>query len=186
MTREDRLSGARTDAPRLDGVCVRPPIGLRCLKVRFISALLLIGLTHAGLPDDGAAQAVRGHLYDAETGEPVSNGTVALRGSLGTVVDRTASDSLGAFSLKAPRPGMYYLMATGLGYQPASTLQFDVGAEGATTVDVRLEPEPIELDSLEVEGERRRIIPHLPTPSMDHRLVSDFPEPLAKSSDVAV
>ena len=145
MTREDRLSGARIDAPRLDGVCIRPPIGLRYLKVRFITALLLLVLTQAGGPRTAVAQTVRGHLYDAETGEPVSNGTVALRGSLGTVVDRTASDSLGAFSLNAPRPGMYSLMATGLGYQPASTLQFDVGAEGATTVDVRLEPEPIML-----------------------------------------
>ena len=124
-------------------------------------SLSLLGLAQAGPSGEAYAQVVRGHLYDAETGEPVSNGVVALRGSLGTVLDRTASDSLGAFSLNAPRPGMYSLMATGLGYKSASTLQFDVGAEGTTTVDVRLEPEPIELDSLGVEGERRRIIPHL-------------------------
>ena len=99
-------------------------------------SLSLLGLAQAGPSGEAYAQVVRGHLYDAETGEPVSNGVVALRGSLGTVLDRTASDSLGAFSLNAPRPGMYSLMATGLGYKSASTLQFDVGAEGTTTVDV--------------------------------------------------
>ena len=104
----------------------------------------------------------------------MSNGTIALKGSLGTVVDRTAADSLGAFSLNAPRPGMYSLMATGLGYKSASTLQFDVGAEGTTTVDVRLEPEPIELDSLEVEGERRRIIPHLEKQGFYKRMDDGF------------
>jgi len=152
LTGEDRSSGSPTDAPRLEGVGIRPPIGLRNLKVPFFSALLLFGLTQAGVPRSAVAQTVRGHLYDAETGEPVSNGTIALKGSLGTVVDRTAADSLGAYSLNAPRPGRYSLLATALGYQSTSTLAFDVGAEGPTTFDIRLEPEPIELDSLGVEA----------------------------------
>ena len=125
-------------------------------------------------PGSGTAQVVQGRLMDAETGEPVSNGTVALRSGLGTVVTRTEADSVGAYSLTAPRPGMYSLMATALGYQPTSTLQFEVGAEGVTPVDVRLEPEPIELDSLNVEAERQRIIPHLEKQGFYKRMDDGF------------
>lgn len=135
-----------------------------------VSVLLLF----MSLPCSGAAQIVQGLLQDAETGEPVSNGTIALRSGLGTVVMRTEADSVGAYSLTAPRPGMYSLLATALGYQSTSTLQFEVGAEGVTTVDVRLEPEPIELDSLNVEAERQRIIPHLEKQGFYERMDEGF------------
>jgi len=125
-------------------------------------------------PNSVSAQVIQGHLYDTETGEPVINGTVVLLKDLGTVVARTEADSVGAYSLIAPGLGMYSLRATGLGYISTPTLQFDVGEEGSVTVNVYLHPEPIELDSLLVEAERQRILPHLETQGFYRRLEEGF------------
>ena len=127
------------------------------LRVR-VFLFLSLGLA---LPSSAAAQTVEGRILDAQTGEPVRAGVIRLRSSLGSVVNQTESDSLGAYALTAPSPGLYSLHVTALGYRSTPTLQFDVGWEAPTRIDVRLDPEPIELDSLAVKAEGRQIIPHL-------------------------
>jgi hypothetical protein len=98
------------------------------------------------------AQEVRGHLYDSETRGPVVNGTVALRDSLGAVVARTGSGEDGAFSVTAPHPGRFSLLAVGLGYRSAPSGEFVVEPGGEVTVDVFLSPKPIELPGFDIGG----------------------------------
>ncbi len=152
-------------------------VGLRqSCAVCAVSVLLL----SMSFPCSGAAQIIQGRLLDAETGEPIGSGIVTLRGHLGTEVARTGTDSLGAYSLTAPEPGLYTLLVEALGYRSTGTPQFDLGAEVSTTIDVQLSPEPIELDPLNVEGERQRIIPHLERQGFYKRVdegFGDFIEP---------
>jgi len=126
------------------------------------------------LPPSAAAQTVEGRILDAQTGEPIRAGVIRLRSSLGSVVNQTESDSLGAYSVTAPSLGLYSLHVTALGYRSTPTLQFDVGAGAPTSVDVLLEPEPIELDSLAVEAEGRRTIPHLERSGFYQRMDEGF------------
>jgi len=156
---------------------MRLPQGRQNLKSPYLFAagILLFG-TLPTLPASVGAQVVNGRLFDAETGDPVINGTVALRVDFRTVVATAGADSLGAYSLTAPGPGMYSLLVTGLGYELTSTIQFDVSEEGPTDIDVHLYPEPIEVDSLAVEAERRRIIPHLEQQGFYERMDEGFGE----------
>jgi hypothetical protein len=101
---------------------------------------------------NAAAQTVRGHLHDAETGAAVINGTVALRDGLGAVVARTATDEEGRFVLTVPGPGRFSLHAAGLGYRSAPSDQFVVGEGDEATIDLSLSPEPIPVPGFDVGG----------------------------------
>ena len=80
------------------------------------------------------AQAVRGHLIDLETAEPVLSGAVTVIAGeerLGT----TETDEDGFFFLPLERPGIYRLEARRLGY--ASTLSQEFRVIRGDTVSVR-------------------------------------------------
>ena len=115
-------------------------------------ALFVLAAAHAGLPDIATGQTVRGHLFDNETRHAVVNGSVALRDTLGTLVARTGTDEDGAFVLKAPGPGTYSLLAVGMGYRSAPSGTFYVGQEGTVTMDVFLNPAPLEIPGIDVGG----------------------------------
>ena len=110
--------------------------------------ILCIGLPM--LPGSAGAQVVRGHLYDSETRRAVINGNVALRDSLGAVVARTGTDEEGAFMVNAPEPGLYSLLAVGLGYRSSPSGTFYLGAGEEVTVDLHLNPKPIEIPGFDV------------------------------------
>jgi hypothetical protein len=82
----------------------------------------------------------------------VVNGTVALLDSLGAVVARAASDEEGRFSFNVPQPGRYSILAGGLGYRSSPSGPFSVEAEGEITIDLSLNPEPLELPGFDVMG----------------------------------
>jgi len=111
---------------------------------------LLLFVCLLSLPGSVGAQAVTGHLYDSETRRAVINGNVALRDSLGVVVARTGTDEEGAFMVNAPEPGLYSLLAVGLGYRSSPSGTFYVGAEEEVTVDLDLNPKPIEIPGFDV------------------------------------
>jgi hypothetical protein len=99
---------------------------------------------------------------------------VALRDSTGTVVARTATNYLGAFLIPAPVPGVYSLRAEAIGYRSRDSDSFEVKEGEVTTVDLSLPPGPVELDTLDVEAERQRIIPHLEREGFYKRLEDGF------------
>jgi hypothetical protein len=158
--------------PEVSQVNEQAPGISRSSAVWAVSVLLLL----ITIPDSSGAQVVRGQLLDAQTGEPVSNATVALQDDLGSLVASTETDSVGAYSLTAPGSGRYSLRAEAWGYETTPTLPFEVSAEGPTIIDVHLHPEPIGLDSLAVEAEPKRIIPHLERQGFYERAEEGFGE----------
>ena len=102
-----------------------------------------------------AQQAVRGHLIDLDTGDPVPAGDVTV--ILGA--DRLATtdtDENGFFFLPLERPGVYRLEARRLGY--ASTLSQDFRVIRGDTVSVRfgLHVSAIAMDPLVVVARTNR------------------------------
>ena len=124
---------------------------------RYLPAFILAVLSCLSLPGGLSGQVVEGHLFDSETRGPVISGRVALRDSIGTVIVRAASDEEGAYRLTAPGPGVYSLMAGGMGYRSTPTGQFEVKEGEVMSIDLSLYPQPIELDPLAVLSRRQRI-----------------------------
>ncbi|MGW8266804.1 MAG: carboxypeptidase regulatory-like domain-containing protein [Longimicrobiales bacterium] len=106
------------------------------------------------VPPHAAAQVVRGQLLNGETGLPLEGAMIVLQGpsgELGTVL----SNATGRFILQAPGPGTYSIRADRIGH--ASTTSDLFRLSSGDTVDIRLvaEVRAIELEALEVSGERR-------------------------------
>jgi len=99
---------------------------------------------------------VQGRLLDNETRLPVINGTVTLLDSLGVSVARVLTDSEGRFTLRAGTPGRYTLRGRGLGYRGGLQPRLDLGEGEEVTMDLHLDPEPLEMEPLEVSAERVR------------------------------
>lgn len=81
-------------------------------------------------PAAASAQPVQGRLIARETDEPVRGGTVHLMADSQSVA-QARTDSAGAFTLQAPRPGSYWLLGTAPGFQASETGAFAVGPGGA-------------------------------------------------------
>jgi hypothetical protein len=126
-----------------------------------ILVFLLVALAVFPVSGTLSGQVVRGHLFDNESGHPVINGNVALRDSLGAVVARTATDEEGIYELTARTPGLYSLLAVGMGYRSTPIGQFEVSADEVTIIDIFLLPQPLELAPLSVEGRRQRVVASL-------------------------
>jgi hypothetical protein len=78
-----------------------------------------------------SAQAVQGRLVGRDTQAPVRGGTVHLIGEDSQAVALTLTDNAGRFTLQAPRPGRYWMLARAPGYETSETDVFAVGAQGS-------------------------------------------------------
>ncbi|WP_423926627.1 carboxypeptidase regulatory-like domain-containing protein [Candidatus Palauibacter sp.] len=122
---------------------------------------LLIAVTLAvaqaaglGLPGVAAQETLRvaGVVTDDGTGAPVEGATVRLADPSGSVRE-TVTGPQGAFAFEAVPPGTHVLGVRRIGYEVLST-PLEVGPD-ARSLDVRLRPQAIPLDPLEVDVEGR-------------------------------
>lgn len=80
------------------------------------------------------AQTVRGTVQDAVTHQPVARATIRVASD--SLAWRATTDSAGAFSVRLPRPGLFTIEATRIGYrQQGDTVRVDDGE----TVALRIE-----------------------------------------------
>jgi hypothetical protein len=119
-------------------------------------------------------QQVTGRLLDSSTRAPIVLGTVALLDTTMTVIDQTFTTETGSFTLTAPRPGAYFVLATRVGYLRAVDGILDLGAGGSINVDFFLRPQPLLLDSLVVEARRQRTERHLADQGFYQRMKAGF------------
>jgi len=70
-----------------------------------------------GLPQSAHAQVVRGRIFDALNGEPVSGAWVLLLDSAEQAHSRSLTDALGRFSVRGDRAGSFRLRAIVVGYE---------------------------------------------------------------------
>ena len=125
-------------------------------RVPLLALAVVLVAGNAFLPDAANAQeAVRieGTITDDGTGEPIEGATVRLADPSGSARE-TITGPDGAFAFAQVAPGTYTLAVRRLGYEVLSA-PLEIGSQAPPRLDVRLQPQAIPLDPLEVDVEGR-------------------------------
>ncbi len=93
---------------------------------------------------------VRGRVVDAVSGQPLQSVTVTVVGA--ELSARTDDD--GRYLIEAVPPGLVKVNAQIIGYHPITTPYYNVFPDSATSVNFKLAPLTVQLDPVEVIGER--------------------------------
>jgi hypothetical protein len=95
------------------------------------------------------AQSIAGVVTDAESGAPLPDVAVVVRGSnVDPVTSMSGAD--GRFRLTLPEPGRFEITASLLGYRPSDTLSVLVGSAEEVTVLIQLSVRPVEIEGVTV------------------------------------
>lgn len=126
----------------------------RRVAVPALAALVLSGTVCILRPSPASAQTLEGRVVDSEMRFPISGAWVAIvTEDRSSVVGTTASPQ-GRFSLDLPSAGSYWVYASSLGYRPAVDGPFEFEEDGWLELEIRLEPDPVMLDSITASVER--------------------------------
>lgn len=119
---------------------------------RALSRLLFAAALLAVAPPLSAQTpgSIRGIATDALTGAPVAEVQITVSGSDVSAV----TDAQGAYFIAEVPPGLVKVSAQIIGYVPITTPYYSIKPDATTEVDFRLAPLSIELDPVEVVGER--------------------------------
>lgn len=142
----------------------------RARRAATAGAVLAVLATAAPAPPL-AAQVLRGRLLERESDRPIPMALLILIGTAQDSVARAITDDLGRFTLTAPRPGDYFVVASALGYEDGRAGIFELGAGGELAVDFRLTPDPLAVPGIEVTEELRIHEPPLVKNGFFDRLV---------------
>lgn len=102
-----------------------------------------------------AAQAVRGGVYQSDTGEAVAGAMVVLIDEAGAPRTSGLTNEAGRFALNARTAGNYALRVQRIGFQDVFTERFHVAAGATVERDVRVAPQAIVLEGITAEARRR-------------------------------
>lgn len=102
------------------------------------------------------AQLVRGQLLDLDSNQPLAAGIVTLLNENGQRVTTTVTGESGAWALQAPLPGVYFVEAKRLGYQPAIDGPVEISTGDNWTAVFHLQQLPVVLDPIEITAEATR------------------------------
>jgi hypothetical protein len=116
------------------------------------SVLLTLGVLFS--PAAAEAQQIQGAVIDRQTRERVVGANVMLLDTTFSAVTGTTTNQSGVFRLVAPRPGSFFVLTEALAYRPTLDGIIDMEEGGSMTVEIYLDPKPIELDSLKIAVER--------------------------------
>jgi hypothetical protein len=143
------------------------------LKPRSTPLLILA----AGLllcPIQGESQQVQGVVIDRLTRERVVGASVMLLDTTFAAIAGTTANETGAFRVIAQQPGSFFVLTEALAYRPTLDGILDLGEGGSVTVEIYLDPKPIELDSLKVAVERVETFRVLETAGFHERVEMGF------------
>lgn len=117
---------------------------------RFIALVVIVFLCTTGSNLFGQGGELRGSLTDSQTKEPLIGATVTIVGTkLGT-----SADASGKFSLRNIDAGTYTVRIASVGYVTAQR-RVTIGS-GVSTLDLALDPSPIEASEVIIEVNRAR------------------------------
>jgi hypothetical protein len=102
------------------------------------------------------AQHLQGRLLDVDSNEPVTAGILTLLSADSIEVLTVVSDQNGQWALTPPGPGVYFLRARRLGYQPWIAGPVEVAAGDELTWTYHLRRLAVRLDPLEVSAAATR------------------------------
>lgn len=123
-----------------------------------VSATFLLSLLGLVLCGPAHAQTAVGRVVDAESGAPVEAVLVVLSDSSGTRQAGGLTDAGGEFRIRASAPGAYTLTAERIGYATPGPRRVELERDRGMRVDLELVPLAIELEGIEVYGERRCVV----------------------------
>jgi hypothetical protein len=93
------------------------------------------------------AQIVRGTVVDSASARPIGGATVLLRTRDSTVASGL-TDSLGAFVVRAPGPGVYDVVVRLFGYEPGAAPERQLDSGGVRTLRFELSRVVVALDTV--------------------------------------
>lgn len=102
-----------------------------------------------------SAQTLQGRVLDQSSERPLPQALVQLLDADAETIFGVVTDSLGAYSLRVPSPGEYYVSAEQFGYEPTRSPLFRVEqSDGVFNVDLSVQPSPLGLPGFSVTAER--------------------------------
>lgn len=102
-----------------------------------------------------ATQGLQGALIDRVSQGPLGVARIAALDAQGEVVAEVLSDRVGAFTILLPRAGTYQLRIRRVGFKPFISPFLEVQANEMRTYRVEIDPVPVDLIPVVVEGERK-------------------------------
>jgi len=121
-------------------------------RIYYLATLLLIA--YAQFAFAGSTGKVAGKVTDAKTNEPIPFAAVTITGT----TMGAATDGDGKFVILNVPPGTYTIGAQVVGYQGVRKSNIGVSVDYTTTIDFSLKESAVELDVVEVRGERNPLI----------------------------
>lgn len=102
-----------------------------------------------------SGQTVVGRVTDGIAGTPIANADVVLLGADEGVVGHAITSEWGRFWIRAPRPGIYRVRITRIGYQAFTSDTLVLSPGESATIEPGLQPTPAELPAVDVQVARR-------------------------------
>lgn len=118
------------------------------------AAALLASWALAFSPGEAVGQEIWAKVVDATNDRPIRDAEVQVLYTWGELVRAGVTDANGRVYLNLRQPGGYRLAVDRLGYPASDTLAVHIEVGQTITVQIRLQPEAIELDGLTVTAER--------------------------------
>ncbi len=106
-----------------------------------------------GTADLLSAQAVRGRLLDASSGEPVAGALIVLLDADGSEVISTVTSARGTYHLRAPGAGVFSIRAERIGFENSLSNEITILAGETVTEELTAASSAIVLPVLAVESE---------------------------------
>lgn len=128
----------------------RPPLG-SALKHALVLALTILAL--AAPP--AASQTITVTVLDAERSQPVRGAVVQLHDEADELIGRRLTDERGRTRFFRSGAGLQRIRAAMIGMATAETEPFQVDRGATVHRELRLEPSPIPIAGLSVEGDER-------------------------------
>ncbi len=119
------------------------------MKKHIISAFVCFALSFSVNLKAQEAGAITGTVVDAETGETLIGVNIIIEG---TTIG-TSTDLDGRYTIKNIEPGSYTLIASYVSFQRQTITGVEVNADGATKLDLTLQPETEELEDVIITAE---------------------------------
>jgi len=116
--------------------------------------LILVGLAPLfSATPDLCAQAVRGRLLDAQSGEPVAGALIVMLDSEGAEVASTVTSARGTYHVRATGAGLFRLRAERIGFENSLSGEITLLAGQTASADLTASSSAIVLPVLTVESE---------------------------------
>jgi hypothetical protein len=120
----------------------------RLITVSLLSAACALLLPASGAHAQGTTGSITGTITGAESNQPIQGVRVTLLGTQLTVT----SNPQGHYTIAGVAPGTYRLRASAIGYTPVVVDSVPVRAGQASTADISMRHQTVELEKVVVVG----------------------------------